>query len=136
MGSFLELYEPTILACGLIGALLLIQLLIADVFSIASRHPPGTPIEPNHENPLFRAHRAYANTNESISAFVLLVLFSLAMSAPAGWLNGLSWVYAVGRLGHMLCYYANIKTLRSVFFGVSFIALLGMAGLGVYAWWI
>src|SRR5690606_28228114 len=125
-----------ILSFGLTGGLLLLQLLIADMFGMLAKQPPGFPIEPNHDKPLFRAYRAFANTNESVSIFIILVLFALLLSAPATWLNSLSVMYVVGRFGHMCCYYANLKMLRSLFFGVSFLSLIGIFLLGIYAWLI
>lgn len=130
MELLLEAYKPAVMAVGAVGLLLLVQLLVADVLGIAMKHVPGTPVAPDHGSILFRAHRAHVNTNESVAAFILGVLFCLALSAPAQWLNGLCWLYVFGRAGHMLCYYCNIKMLRSVFFGTSLLALFGMFALG------
>ena len=119
---------------GATGGLLLIQLLVLDVAGLKARHRPGTPVEPDHGNFLFRASRAHGNTNESIAAFILLGLFGVLSAAPAGWLNTLSWVYVLARIAHMLCYYANVQLLRSLSFGVGLAALLGMLVVGVLAW--
>ena len=119
---------------GSTGGLLLVQLLVLDVAGLKARHRPGTPVEPDHGNFLFRASRAHGNTNESIAAFILLGLFGVLSAAPAGWLNTLSWVYVLARIAHMLCYYANVQLLRSLSFGVGLAALLGMLVVGVLAW--
>jgi len=119
---------------GATGALLLIQLLVLDVAGLKARHRPGTPVEPDHGNFLFRASRAHANTNESIAAFILLAFFGVLSAAPAGWLNTLSWVYVLARIAHMLCYYAGVHLLRSLSFGVGLAALFGMLVVGVLAW--
>lgn len=136
MDTILNTYALTILSFGLTGGLLLLQLLIADMLGIYAKQPPGFPIEPDHNKPHFRAYRALANTNESVSIFIILVLFALLLSAPAAWLNGLSVMYVVGRFGHMCCYYANLKMLRSLFFGVGFLSLIGIFILGIIAWLI
>ena len=134
MEAVLSTYTPTVLATGITGGLLLLQLLIVDVAGIFSRHIPGTSVQAEHENFLFRATRAHANTNESVSSFMLLVLFAVVSSASPTWLNNLSVLYVVGRIGHMCFYYANMKLLRSVSFAVSLLALFGILGLGCVAW--
>lgn len=133
MENLLTDYTPAIASFGIIGGLLLVQLVVADIIGIANKHAPGAPIPADHSKLLFRAHRAHANTNESVAAFIALTLFAIAISAPAFWLNVLCLVYIVGRLGHMLCYYANLKLLRSVFFGIATLALVGILGLGIVA---
>ena len=71
----LDDYQLTIACLGLAGALLVVQLLVVDVVGLRRAHPPGTPIEPDQNDFLFRATRAHANTNESIAAFALLAIF-------------------------------------------------------------
>lgn len=134
MQEWLAPYTSTIISFGAIAALLLIQLLIADLAAIKVRHLPGAPIEANHGNFLFRAARAYANTNETIAAFILLALFGILSGASPEWLNIFAWVYVGARLAHMLCYYLNLQLLRSMVFGVGVVALFGMLGIGIRAW--
>ena len=134
MDTLLESYAGAFLSVGLIGGLLLIQLLVADALGILAKRTPGTPIEADHGLLLFRAHRAHANTNESVAAFICLTIFSVAVSAPAAWLNALCWIYVVGRIGHMLFYYANLQILRSIAFAVGILALIGIFVLGIYSW--
>ncbi len=127
-------YVPTLLAMGATGTLLLVQILVVDVASIKSKHPPGTPVTADHRSFLFRATRAHANTNESIAGFILLALVGLLSAASPVWLNLLCWVYVLGRVGHMLCYYAGKGLLRSIFFGVGLAALVLMLVVDVLAW--
>lgn len=134
MQGWLVPYAPTIISFAGIAALLLTQLVITDLAAIKARHLPGTPIEANHDNFLFRSARAYANTNETIAAFVLLALFGVLSGASPEWLNIFSWVYVGARVAHMLCYYLNLKLLRSIVFAVSLVALLGMLVVGFRAW--
>jgi uncharacterized MAPEG superfamily protein len=133
MESLLTNYMPAIASFGIIGGLLLVQLLVADIIGILNKQTPGTPIPADHSKLLFRAHRAHANTNESVAVFIALTLFAIAVSAPPSWLNTLCLVYIAGRLGHMLCYYANLKLLRSVFFGIATLALVGILAVGLVA---
>jgi len=126
-------YIPTVWALGMSGALLLVQLLVVDLAGLKARHRPGTPVDPDPGNFLFRATRAHANTNESIAAFVLLVLFALLSAASPLWVNALSWAYVAARAAHMLFYYAGLPLPRTIAFAASLIALFGMLGVGVFA---
>ncbi|PCJ47885.1 MAG: hypothetical protein COA74_10665 [Gammaproteobacteria bacterium] len=134
METILSLYTTAIIAVGITGGLLLVQLLVVDVVGIMAGHVPGTPVPSNHDNFMFRAARAHANTNESVSSFILLMAFAMLSSAPPSWVNGLSLLYVAGRVAHMCFYYANMKILRSVSFGISLLALLGILGAGIAAW--
>ena len=134
MQQWLVPYAPTIWATGAMGGLLLIQLLVVDLAGIKAHHRPGTPVQVDHNNFLFRVTRAHANTNESIAGFVLLALFAVLSAASAGWLNTLSWAYVLARVAHMLFYYAGLQLLRSVAFGASLAALFGMLIVGLSAW--
>ncbi len=131
METLIESYWPTILTLGALGGLLLLQLLVADVAGILQRHTPGTQVAADHGNFLFRAVRAHANTNESVSIFVLLVAFALFVSGSPAAVNGSAVGYLIGRIGHMCCYYANVKLLRSVFFAVSLFGLFGLLAAGL-----
>ena len=133
MQEWLLPFAPTVLALGTVGALLLVQLLVADLIGIKAGHQPGVPVESDHDNLLFRASRAHANTNESIASFVLLALFGIFTTASPAWVNGLSWLYVSARLGHMSCYYLDLRLARSACFGVAVFALLGMFANGVNA---
>lgn len=134
MTDWVTLYTPTIWALGASAALLLIQLLVADVAGIKARHRPGTPVEADHRHFLFRATRAHANTNESIAAFILLSLFGVLSAASPAWLNALSWVYVMARAAHMVFYYAGFQLPRSIAFGAGLFALFGMLVVGSSAW--
>ena len=132
--EYLELYKTTVLIVGVVGFLMLIQLLVVDVVGMMAKHPPGHSIEANHDDLLFRVVRAQANTNESVAIYILLVLFGMLCGANSYWLAVFSALYAAGRLGHMICYYANIKMARSAAFGLALVGLLGMLVVGVMPW--
>lgn len=119
---------------GVLAALYLVQITMVDITSIKAKHSPGTPVEPNHDNFLFRAVRAHANTNEGIAGFILLVLFGVLSAAPAPWLNGMAWMYVLARVGYTVCYYADFRSLRSVLFGMALLALVAMLITGIVAW--
>jgi uncharacterized MAPEG superfamily protein len=125
-------YQNVVAAIGATGVLLLVQILVVDVAGIRARHVPGMPVTADHGRFLFRAVRAHANTNESIAAFVLLALFGMLGGAQAQWLGAMAWIYVGGRVAHMLCYYADLRLLRSIAFGIGLLALLGMAGVGLF----
>ena len=127
-------YKTTLLVAGLAGVLLFIQILIADLTAIKQKHTPGYPIAPNHQDFLFRAARAHANTNESIAIFCLFAFFAVLSSAEPALLNGSAVLYFAGRLGHMFAYYAQVSLVRSVAFGVSLAGLAGMFVAGLIGW--
>jgi len=118
-------------AMGAAGILLFIQLLVADVAGMKVPHTPGAPIEPDHNNFIFRAHRSLGNMNESVSVFIIFSLVGILSAADPLWLGRLAWCYIIARTGYMLCYWFNIKLMRSVFFGISLLALLGLGGVMV-----
>lgn len=124
--SFTALYGPTILAMVLAGFLLVLQLIVADVAAIRAGHKPGHPIPADSGSFIFRAARAHANTNESISAFMLFAVAAILAGANPYWLNMLSLAYLGCRAGHMAAYYAGLSLIRSIFFGVSLLVLLSM----------
>lgn len=132
--EFIEPYKLTVLVLGLSGFMFWLQLVVTDAVGIATKHTPGYSIEQNHESFLFRSGRVFSNSNETVGILILFVLFAILSSANAAWLNGLSLAYLGGRVGHMICYYANLKTLRSVSFVISFISLLGMFVVGLLGW--
>jgi len=124
-------YHMTGAAMAAAGVLLFIQLLVADVAGMKVPHIPGAPIEPDHNNFIFRAHRALGNMNESVSIFIIFTLVGILSAADPLWLGRLAWVYIAARAAYMLCYWFNIKLMRSVFFGISLLALLGLGGIMV-----
>lgn len=127
-------YQTTVMVLGSTGFLIWLQLVVMDVASIKAKHTPGYAIEQNHSSFLFRASRAFANSNETIGILILSSLFAMLSAANPEWVNASAAVYLAGRVGHMLCYYTNLKLVRSFAFTVSFVALLSifMAGLWVY----
>jgi len=132
--ELLEQYQISILVIGVTGLLFLIQLLIADVVSIKKGHTPGTIVEQSHENFLFRSSRVFANSNETVSIFIIFMMFAFLSSANATWVNASALVYFVGRLGHMTFYYANLKSLRSVSFGVCILGVFSIFISGLIRW--
>lgn len=124
-------YHLTGVAMAAAGALILLQLLVADMAAIKAKHIPGTPVEPNHENFLFRASRSFANMNESVAIFIIFALVGILSGADAKWLSWVAWIYIAARTAYMLCYWFNIKFMRSAFFGISLLALLGLGGVVV-----
>lgn len=132
--NIFEAYKITILISGLTGLLLLIQIIIADILAIKTKHTPGYPISPNHNNFLFRAARAHNNTNESIAIFALFTLFGILSESNPSYLNAFSVVYFVSRFMHMICYYANFKLARSISFPLSLAGLMGMFISGLITW--
>ncbi len=133
MQDWLLPYATTVWCLGIMGAVLLVQLIVLDVAGIRAGHVPGAAVGGDHSVFLFRAARAHANTNESIAAFILLALFGVLHNAAPGALNVCAALYVAGRIAHMLCYWADLKLARSASFLVAFLALLGMLVVGAAA---
>nr|WP_246225538.1 MAPEG family protein [Vibrio agarilyticus] len=127
-------YSTSVLVLGLSGILFFIQLLVADVTGIKQGHTLGISVNAGHESFLFRSSRAFANSNETVGIFVLFMLFAIFSSANQFWVNGLSLMYLVGRIGHMIFYYANFQLMRSVSFVISAIGLAGIFVSGLVRW--
>ncbi len=132
--EYFEAYKITILTVGAMGFISIIQLFIVDLVSLKEKHTPGFPVIPDHKSFLFRATRAQSNTNESIAIFILLVLFGMFSSANPEWLNNLSILYVIGRVGHMLFYYFAMALARTLAFSLSLLGLIGMLLCGVWGW--
>lgn len=124
--ELLEPYSLTLICMALAGLLLLAQLIIADIAAIKAKHTAGYPIQADRSKFIFRSARAHANTNESISIFVIFSITGILLQANPQWLGLMSSIYIVGRIVHMTAYYADKKTIRSMAFGISLAALLWM----------
>lgn len=131
--SALQAYAATVLAVGTMGALLLVQILIADVVGIKRRHVPGSPVAGGHEDLLFRVSRTVANSNESIAVFLCAVLFCVGAGASPAYTAYAAWGYVGARAAYALCYYLNAQTPRSLVFALSLLALLTLLVLGFVA---
>ncbi len=127
-----QTYELTIYALGAMALLMLLQVLIADVVGIKSKHMPGASVATNHDDVLFRATRAVGNTNESIAIFVLAALFCIFSGAAPDYTGYAAWGFVAARALYALCYYGNVQMLRSVAFGISLVFLAGLLGVGVF----
>ena len=122
MPDVLLAYHPTILACVALAALIMLQVLIADVASIKAKHVPGMPVTSGHGSFHFRAVRALGNTNETLGLFLLLIVLATALGTNVTWTNALAWVYVGARAGHMTFYYLRQGLLRSACFGLGLAA--------------
>lgn len=126
-------YLPSVWALCCTGLLILIQLIIADVAGIKAKHRPGMPMEADARRFVFRAMCAHANTNESVACFMLFVVAGILANADSLWLNSFAWLYVGCRVAHMLFYYWHIPWLRSLSFGISLAALLGLFAISAVA---
>lgn len=126
----LQSYEMTIYALGALALLLFLQLLVADVVGIRSKHTPGTAIGGGHDDLLFRVSRTVANSNESIAIFILATLFCILSGASPAYTAYGAWGFVLARALYALCYYSNIQLLRSVVFGISILCLAGLLAVG------
>jgi len=133
MPPMLEPYGATVVAYLVLGLFLLAQALVADAAAIRSGHVPGTPVGGGHDDFLFRAARAHANTNESLGAFLVLSLAAIFLGAGAWWTNVLASGFVASRAGHMLAYYLDLRAARSASFAAGFGCLIGLLVVGAAA---
>jgi uncharacterized MAPEG superfamily protein len=133
MTEAMHAYQPTLVACAALAALIMVQVLVADYASIRSKHVPGMPITDGHASFLFRSSRALGNTNETLGLFLLVFGLAVLFAARAPWVNALVWAYVAGRAGHMLFYYLRQGLLRSLSFGLGLGATLGLLALTLMA---
>ena len=127
-------YSMTVLALGVLAVVMYCQLLVADVIGLRSGHIPGALVPVDHENPLFRATRTVANTNESIAIFILAILFCAMSGAPAAATAYAAWSFVIERILYAVCYYSNLKLLRSSVFVISLVALAALLVIGSSVW--
>lgn len=133
MPAVLEPYGPVFVSYLALGILFLAQALVADVAAIRAGHVPGTAVAGGHDDFVFRATRAQANTNENLGAFLVLSLAAVFLGAGSWWTNALAGTFVVSRLGHMLAYYSDQRPVRSAFFSLGLGCLVGLAVVGVAA---
>lgn len=123
----MELYAGVVIAAFLVGVLAILSILVLDAILIKKRHVPGVPVEGSHSDLAFRASRVIGNLNESIAAFVVLVLAAVWLNASPAWVNGMALLYAVSRWLYAFAYYFNFKRSRSIIFGFAIGALIILA---------
>ena len=133
MPEFLVPYASTLTAFVCLGGLFILQALVADVVAIRGGHVPGMPITTGHDDLLFRATRAQANTNENLPIFILLSVSAVLLGASTTWTNRFVWAFVLARAAHMLAYYADLRPVRSAMFGIGTVALIGLLVVAVGA---
>lgn len=132
MDTLIHTHSSSIAAFAAIAALMLVQLVIADVVGILRKHTPGTKVIDNHSDAHFRAARTVGNTNESIAIFVCALLFCILSGSSPVLTAYAAWSYVAFRVVYAICYYANLQTLRSISFGLSALSLLALLIIGTF----
>jgi uncharacterized MAPEG superfamily protein len=129
--NFFEQFQQLALPVGVIALLMHMQVLVLDVLGLRAKHVPGTPVEANHGSPIFRASRTVANTNETIAVFILALMFCVLAQATPFHTVYAAWGFVVSRILYAICYYSNLKLLRSVVFGISLLFLFALLVIGM-----
>ncbi len=122
-----QYYPGTVVAWTFTALLLLVQVLVADVTGLRRKRSPGAGVEGGHDDFLWRAERAFMNNNETLGAFVLLTLAAVGVAAEPLPVNGCALLFVTARAGHMVCYWADLRRLRSVCWIAGTLALFGLA---------
>lgn len=92
----------------------------------------------SHDSFVFRAHRTFMNSIESVPWMLGTIFLAILGTANLYWTALLVWVYAIARIAHMLLYYLiateRNPSPRSWFFLLGFLAnvmLLGVCAAGL-----
>ncbi|HSW14128.1 MAG TPA: MAPEG family protein [Solimonas sp.] len=109
-----------------LGFAILAQFLVLDIAGIRSKHVPGTPVTGGHDDFLFRAARAHANTSENLGLYLLSFFCALLLGADPRWTAGAAWTFTAARIAHMGCYYADLRMARSVSFAIGLLAQVAL----------
>jgi uncharacterized MAPEG superfamily protein len=133
MNEFLQAYQTVVAAYAALGALVLVQVFVADAALMRAGHVPGTPVGGGHNDFLFRATRAHANTNENLALFLVASLAAILSAATPRWCGILAWGFVAARLVHMLAYYGDVRLLRSAAFSVGLLCTAGLITLAAVA---
>lgn len=134
MLEYLTTHQALLSAAAVLAALVLVQVLIADLAGMGARHVPGMPVTGGHGNFHFRAVRAHGNTNENLPVHVLLLVLAVLLSADPRWSGYAAWTFTGARAAHMAFYYADLRLARSIAFGLGLaaqFALLVICGLAL-----
>jgi uncharacterized MAPEG superfamily protein len=123
----LEPYGSALVAYLVLGIVFLVQIFMVDIASIRAGHTPGMAVTGGHDDFLFRAVRAHANTNENLAAFLILSLAAMLLGADPWWTNGLVGTFVAARAAHMLMYYLDLRMARSAAFALGLLCLVGLA---------
>lgn len=126
MSALVAPYLPALAASVLLALLILVQFVVLDVSQIRARHVPGTPVTGGHDQFLFRASRAHANTNENLGLYLLLLVCAILLGASPAATGAAAWAFVAARAGHMAFYYADWRTARSVAFGIGSLAQVAL----------
>ena len=119
-------YQGVLAAGAVLAALVIVQVLVADVAGMQAKHVPGMPVTAGHANFHFRATRAHANTNENLPVQVLLTVVAVLLAASPRWATAAAWAFTAARAGHMLFYYMDLRLARSIAFGLGLAAQLAL----------
>lgn len=131
--DILTAYSAVSSAIGAMAALMFVQIIGGDIIGIRAKHLPGAAVDADHSNIHFRAARTVANTNESIAVFILAVIFGVFQGADPKLMSYAAWAFVVSRAAYALCYYLDIRALRSIVFALALLSLLGLLILGLQA---
>jgi uncharacterized MAPEG superfamily protein len=126
MAEYLVAYHSVAAACVVLGGLLVVQLVVLGIANHRDPHVPGMPVTDGHGNFFFRAARAHANLLENLPAFLLLTGAAVVLGADPRWTSYAAWAFAVARVLHSLCYYADKRSARSAMFGLGALAQLAL----------
>lgn len=107
--SFIDGYQPAILALIILTLIVLIQAFLGALFGfVKGDETPGVPAKGGHGDMGFRALRTYQNSVENLPAFAVALIVAIAAGAGASMVNGLAWAHVGLRVIYWTIYYTGV----------------------------
>ena len=79
-----------------------------------------------------RALASHQNMIEAFPVFAAGALVALIGGVDGAWLPGLSLAFVFARVAYSICYWADLATLRSLFWVIGYGASVGLMGLALF----
>ncbi|MDT8408396.1 MAG: MAPEG family protein [Wenzhouxiangellaceae bacterium] len=79
-----------------------------------------------------RALAAHQNMNEAFPVFAAGLLMAMVAGAAGHWVTILALLFVVSRIAYSVCYWADIHLLRSLSWGVGFLASIALMTLPLF----
>lgn len=104
----LDVYGSALLASALIVLMAIVQSLVATAAHRGQKDAvPGIVDETlSHGSFVFRSHRTFMNTLETVPLMLIIALIAMAAGVGPALLGWIMWIYLAARVAHMALYYA------------------------------
>ena len=121
-------YAPGLAALSFLAFMVLLQALVSTIFKSRKKdYVPGVALLPNHADLAFRLTRAFENSVENLSMFLLTVVLAIVFSVDDYWVNVLVMVFVVARYLHWVAYAFGWQMSRSILYSIGLFSNLILA---------